>query len=106
MRESMRGSIRSVMVMDSELSLGPATAPSINLSSGLFSDQKSASASSLSKIGTSSHLAMARIFVLNTWISGGMGGRVGGGAGAEPAKLTILPGTPGSLLLLGQCLVH
>src|SRR5437868_13933517 len=59
----MRGSIRKVMVTDSEASALPATAPSIRRTSGLFSAQKPASAASLSKIGTSSHLAIARIFV-------------------------------------------
>jgi hypothetical protein len=49
------------MVTDSEASLLPATAVSIKRKSGLFSAQKFASASSLSKIGTSSHLAMARM---------------------------------------------
>src|ERR1043165_1252001 len=50
------------MVTDSDACrLLPATAASINRRSGLFSAQKPASASSLSKIGTSSHLAIARI---------------------------------------------
>jgi len=61
-RASIRGSIRSVMVTDSPTSEFPATAPSIKRKSGRFSAQKSASASSLSKIGTSSHLAKALIF--------------------------------------------
>src|SRR6267378_5863999 len=65
MRASIRGSMRSVIVTDSALSVGPATAVSINRKSGLFSAQKPASASSLSKIGTSSHLAIARMFSLN-----------------------------------------
>src|SRR5205809_6247336 len=47
------------MVTDSEDSLGPATADSMRRRSGRFSDQKSASASSLLKMGTSSHLAIA-----------------------------------------------
>src|SRR5712691_1031455 len=64
MRASMRGSIRSVIVTDSELSVGPATAVSINRKSGLFSAQKPASASSLSKIGISSHLAIARMLLI------------------------------------------
>src|SRR3569832_1319402 len=62
MRASIRGSIRRVMVTDSDDSLGPATADSNKRKSGRFSDQKSASASSLSKMGTSSHLAIARMF--------------------------------------------
>src|ERR1039458_324562 len=61
MRESRRGSMRSEMATDSEVSELPATAASMRRRSGLFSAQKSASASSLSKIGTSSHLAIARI---------------------------------------------
>src|SRR5471030_2593973 len=62
MRASMRGSIRSVMVTDSDASALPAVAASIRRRSGLFSDQKSDSAFSLSKIGTSSQLANVRIF--------------------------------------------
>src|SRR5882672_5955323 len=62
-RASIRGSIRNVIVTDSEASELPATAASIRRTSGLFSAQKSASASSLSKIGTSSHFPIARIFV-------------------------------------------
>src|SRR5437764_5955052 len=58
----MRGSIRNVIVIDSEFSVLPATDASSRRTSGLFSAQKSASASSLSKIGTSSHLAIARMF--------------------------------------------
>src|SRR6266550_2012318 len=61
MRASMRGSIRSVIVTDSVASLLLATADSINRRSGRFSPQKSASASSLSKIGTSSQFAIERI---------------------------------------------
>src|SRR5260221_14152172 len=61
-RANIRGPIRRVMVTDSDDSLGPATADSIKRRSGRFSDQKSASASSLSKMGTSSHLAIARMF--------------------------------------------
>src|SRR6266404_2889910 len=64
MRASMRGSMRSVIVTDSALSVGPATAVSINRKSGLFSAQKPASASSLSKIGISSHLAIARMLLI------------------------------------------
>ena len=48
----------------------PATADSIKRTSGLFSAQKSASASSLSKIGTSSHLAIARIYIERVGHSG------------------------------------
>src|SRR2546426_7320273 len=55
--------MRIVMVTYSEASLLPAMADSIRRRSGLFSNQKSASASSLSKMGTSSHLAMARIVI-------------------------------------------
>src|SRR3954466_615060 len=54
--------MRKVMVTDSALSLMPATAFSIRRRSGLFSAQNPASASSLSKIGTSSHFAIARMF--------------------------------------------
>src|ERR1019366_200326 len=61
MRASIRGSIRSEMATDPEPSALPATAASMRRRSGLFSAQKVASASSLSKIGTSSHLAIARI---------------------------------------------
>src|SRR5258708_37953253 len=61
----MRGSILNVIVTESDPSLAPATAPSISRTSGLFSAQKPASASSLSKIGTSSHFAMARTFFFN-----------------------------------------
>src|ERR1039457_2656450 len=68
MRESRRGSMRSEMATDSEVSELPATAASIRRRSGLFSAQKSASASSLSKIGTSSHLAIARIVPLKSYI--------------------------------------
>src|SRR5262245_1382797 len=63
----MRGSIRRVMVTDSEPSLLPATADSMRQTSNLFSAQKSASATSLSKNGTSSHLIMAH--VMSTYIS-------------------------------------
>src|SRR5208282_477286 len=59
MRASIRGSIRSVMVTDSDASALPDVAASISRKSGRFSDQKPASASSLSKIGTSSQLANA-----------------------------------------------
>ena len=61
MRASIRGSIRNVMVTDSDPSALPEMAVSINRRAGRFSDQKSASASSLSKIGTSSQLAKVRI---------------------------------------------
>src|ERR1035438_246597 len=61
MRASIRGSIRSVMVTDSDASALPAVADSMRRRSGRFSAQNSASASSLSKRGTSSHLANARI---------------------------------------------
>ena len=61
MRASIRGSIRSVMVTDSDPSALSDMADSIRRKSGRFSDQKSASASSLSKIGTSSQLAKVRI---------------------------------------------
>src|SRR6266478_2443803 len=64
MRASIRGSMRSVIVTDSALSVGPATDVSINRKSGLFSAQKPASASSLSKIGISSHLAIARMLLI------------------------------------------
>src|SRR5215469_7241707 len=62
MRANMRGSIRSVMVIDSA-SEPPATAASMRRRSGRFSDQNSASLSSLSKRGTSSHFAKARILI-------------------------------------------
>ena len=52
------------MVTDSETSVLPDTAVSINRKSGRFSDQKSASDFSLSKIGTSSQFAIVRIFRL------------------------------------------
>src|ERR1019366_6214438 len=61
MRASIRGSIRSVMVTDSDASALPAVADSMRRRSGRFSAQNSASASSLSKRGPSSHLANARI---------------------------------------------
>src|ERR1043166_3523270 len=67
MRASIRGSMRNVMVTDSDDSLAPATAVSISRRSGLFSAQKSASAVSLSKIGTSSHLAIARTKFNHGW---------------------------------------
>src|SRR4051812_25513509 len=51
------------MLTDSEASPFPETADSISRRSGLFSAQKLASASSLSKIGTSSHFAIALIQV-------------------------------------------
>src|SRR5579862_9214682 len=57
MRASIRGSIRSVIVTDSDDSTVFATAVSISRRSGRFSAQKSASADSLSKIGTSSQRA-------------------------------------------------
>src|SRR5665213_426332 len=57
MRASIRGSIRSVMVTDSDDSALPATADSIRRRSGRFSAQNPASASSLSKSGTSSQFA-------------------------------------------------
>src|SRR5271154_1018669 len=66
MRASIRGSIRSVMVTDSEASALPAVAASIRRKSGRFSDQKFASASSLSKSGTSSQLAKVCIFLFHT----------------------------------------
>src|SRR5215471_1834304 len=53
--------MRRVIVTDSAASPFPARDDSINRKSGLFSAQKFASASSLSKIGTSSQLATARI---------------------------------------------
>ena len=56
-RASIRGSIRSVMVTDSDYSALPATAASMSRTPGRFSDQNVASAASLSKIGTSSQLA-------------------------------------------------
>jgi len=59
-RASIRGSIRNVIVTDSEVSPLPDTADSIKRTSGLFSAQNPASASSLSKIGTSSHFAIVR----------------------------------------------
>src|SRR5580698_303811 len=61
MRASMRGSIRNVMVTDSAASALPAVAASMRRRSGRFSAQNNASASSLSKIGTSSQLANVRI---------------------------------------------
>ena len=64
MRANIRGSIRNVMVTDSESSLAAATADSINRKSGRFSDQNSASADSLSNIGTSSQLAMERMLIV------------------------------------------
>src|SRR5688572_17723446 len=56
MRASIRGSIRNVIVTDSEASDPVATAESIKRKSILFSVQKAASASSLSNSGTSSQL--------------------------------------------------
>jgi hypothetical protein len=53
------------MVTDSAPSLALATAVSIKRKSGLFSAQYPASASSLSKIGTSSHFATDRILLAN-----------------------------------------
>ena len=61
MRASMRGSKRSVTVTDSDASAWPATDDSMSRTSGRFSDQKPASASSLSKSGTSSQLANVRM---------------------------------------------
>jgi hypothetical protein len=61
MRASIRGSIRNVIVTDSAASPLPATADSMSRKSGRFSDQKFASASSLSNSGTSSQLANVRI---------------------------------------------
>src|SRR5436190_18602096 len=58
MRASIRGSIRRVIVTDSETSDPAATADSIRRKSRRFSAQKAASASSLSKSGTSSQLEM------------------------------------------------
>jgi hypothetical protein len=52
----MRGSIRKVIVTDSADSAPDATEESINLAETEFSDQNDPSASSLSKIGTSSQL--------------------------------------------------
>jgi hypothetical protein len=52
------------MVTDSDASALPAVAASIRRRSGRFSDQNNASASSLSKIGTSSQLANVRICFL------------------------------------------
>ena len=57
MRANMRGSIRSVMVTDSDVSALPETAVSINRTPGRFSAQNVASATSLSNSGTSSQLA-------------------------------------------------
>src|ERR1035438_7420747 len=62
MRASIRGSIRSVMVTDSEASELSDRAASISRRSGRFSSQKSDSAASLSNSGTSSQLAKVRIF--------------------------------------------
>ena len=57
MRANMRGSIRNVMVTDSDVSALPETAVSMSRTPGRFSAQNAASAASLSKIGTSSQLA-------------------------------------------------
>src|ERR1017187_2893013 len=79
MRASIRGSIRSVMVTDSDASALPAVADSMSRRSGRFSVQKLASASSLSKRGTSSHLANARITkkrLIDYWIDGLLGRRL------------------------------
>src|SRR6185437_4548510 len=62
MRASIRGSIRNEIATDSaESPLLPANADSINRRSGRFSAQKLTSPSSLSKRGTSSQVAKARI---------------------------------------------
>src|SRR5277367_110252 len=64
MRASMRGSMRKVMVTESESSLPVViTASSINRTSIRLSAQNAASASSRSKIGISSQLEMAFILV-------------------------------------------
>src|SRR5580704_16797976 len=70
MRASIRGSMRKVMVTDSAASALPAVADSIRRRSGRFSAQKTASASSLSKRGTSSQLANERIVQMDVWIIG------------------------------------
>ena len=57
MRASIRGSIRSVIVTDSDDSALPETAVSISRTAGRFSAQNVASAASLSNSGTSSQLA-------------------------------------------------
>src|SRR5947209_7459465 len=63
MRASIRGSIRRVMVTDSEISELAATVASISRSSIRLSAQKAASASSLSKSGTSSQLTTGFILL-------------------------------------------
>ena len=63
MSESTTSS-QSAAQTDSDASLLPANDDSISRRSGLFSAQKFASAASLSKIGTSSQLAIARILQL------------------------------------------
>src|SRR3569832_1478264 len=100
----MRGTNRNVMVTDSEDSPVPATADSIRRRSGRFSDQKSASASSLSKMGTSSHLAIARMYYRVNQLEGlnqplkNQGLRYGSSKGAftspdrfNPSNLSIRP---------------
>src|SRR5262245_61785466 len=57
----MRGSMRSVMVIDSETSELAATVASMRRRSRRFSAQNAASASSLSKSGTSSQFVTAFI---------------------------------------------
>src|SRR5687768_2205671 len=59
MRASMRGSIRKVIVTDSDTSEDAATDESISRKSRRFSAQKAASASSLSKSGISFQLFRA-----------------------------------------------
>src|SRR5687768_2151033 len=62
-RANIRGSIRNEIVTDSFASVATATDVSINRTPTLFSLQKVASASSLSKSGTSSQLVICGILL-------------------------------------------
>src|SRR6266487_1658467 len=70
MRASIRGSIRSVMLTDSESSAPATRAASMSRRSGRFSAQKAASACSLSNRGTSSQVE--RVFMAGSRVAEGL----------------------------------
>src|SRR5262245_27892608 len=72
MRASIRGSMRRVIVTDSDNSVPAATADSIKRKSGRFSAQNADSASSLSQRGTSSQLEMVFMSAVSSRVAQGL----------------------------------
>src|SRR6185295_17480715 len=70
MRASIRGSIRKVMVTDSDSSEPAATAASISRKSSRFSAQNADSPSSLSKSGTSSQVLITFMTLRVVFVGG------------------------------------